>query len=57
MQTNTLLSQTNGLLLVNSMETLLFIGGFCLFCFALFCHSEEQKELLPGYSGVLYLSA
>lgn len=37
-------------------DTLIYIGIF-LFCFALFCHGQGQKELLPGYSSTQYLSA
>lgn len=58
MGTDTLLNQTNGLIFVNTMDTLLFKCDFS-FGFALLCFvTVKKKGSCSGYySGVLYLSA
>lgn len=58
MGTDTLLNQTNGLIFVNTIDTLLFKCGFS-FVFALLCFVTVKKRgsCSGYYSDVLYLSA
>lgn len=58
MGTNTLLNQRNGLIFVNTIDTLLFKCGFsCVFALLCFVTVKKRGSCSGNYSDVLYLSA